>query len=316
MGASIADLRVLAIDGGGTHCRFALAGERGPQREPHSFKTSGAASDAPGDNLVVVEAGPANATTDITATIHCINEGLQSLSQTTGLSPEQLYDLPAFVGLAGVTSNTIAKQLQSALPLRNALYTEDRIAALRGAFGTADGLIAHCGTGSFFASQSNGTHRFAGGWGSVLGDEASAQWIGRMALATALQQSDGFLPASPLTRHVFDRFGSTDNIVDFARTATPEHFGSLAPTVTRQAQHGDANARHIMQAGASYIAQGIYKMGWNNGTAICFTGGIGPYYEPYLPDKIVTNITQPLGTPLDGAVALAFAHAETADGYS
>ena len=137
-----------------------------------------------------------------------------------------------------------------------------------------------------------------------------------MALATALQQSDGFLPASPLTRHVFDRFGSTDNIVDFARTATPEHFGSLAPTVTRQAQHGDANARHIMQAGASYIAQGIYKMGWNNGTAICFTGGIGPYYEPYLPDKIVTNITQPLGTPLDGAVALAFAHAETADGYS
>lgn len=298
MTAKSAETQILAIDGGGTRCRFALA-----------HKTN------PGEDHVVVEGGPANATTDFHATVRCITEGLEALAQRAELQADALYDMPAFVGLAGVTGQTIADRLQAALPLRNVQYTEDRVAALRGAFGTANGLIAHCGTGSFFATQFKGAHRFAGGWGSLLGDEASAQWVGRRALSAALQQTDGFLPASPLIESLRDRFASTEEILEFAQTATPQDFGELAPIVTRHAQNRDSNAQQIMRAAAVYVAHGIEQMDWKPPMPICLTGGIGPQYEPYLAEPIRTYLARPIGTPLDGAIAIARSRTRVADGH-
>ena len=45
--------------------------------------------------------------------------------------------------------------------------------ALRGALGEKDGIVVHCGIGSFAASRIDGKSRFAGGWGPVLGDEVT-----------------------------------------------------------------------------------------------------------------------------------------------
>ena len=275
---------VLAIDGGGTRCRCAL--ERS-------------------DGRIVVETGSANAYTDFDGTIHQLQNGIRSLAEQANTPIETLCDLPAFVGLAGVTGDAVVARLTAALPLRNVRYADDRLAAARGALGRDDGVIAHCGTGSFFAAQINGNTRFAGGWGAILGDEASAQWIGRKALTRILRHVDGFDQSSALSDEILARFKTAHAIVVFARTAKPAELGALAPLVTKHAETGDPIAMAILQSGADHIATDLRQMGWALGVGICLTGGIGQHYAPYLSDDMKDALTQPLGTPLDGAISLA-----------
>lgn len=276
--------RVLAVDGGGTRCRIALVR---------------------GDHRVVVETGPANAYSDFDGALRSVTEGLAALAQKAGVPVQDLYGLPAYVGLAGVISDAIAQRLRAALPLTQACYGDDRLAALRGALGLRDGLLAHCGTGSFLGVQLDGAARVFGGWGMLLGDEASAQWIGRKALALTLRRLDGFAPTSGLTEALLARFDGAEAILNFAASATPQAFGALAPQVTERASAGDAGACGLMQAGADYIADGMGHMGWRAGLPICLTGGIGPLYAPYLPPDMQACVTEPQGTPLESAIHLA-----------
>ncbi|WP_282119038.1 BadF/BadG/BcrA/BcrD ATPase family protein [Ruegeria atlantica] len=275
---------VLAIDGGGTRCRVACEV----------------------DGIVhSVETGAANVSTDFDASVLQMKSGITQIAQMLAVDVQDLTQLPAFVGLAGVTDDHIARRVQSALGLTRACVSDDRPAALRGALASQDGLIAHCGTGSFVASQKDRVMRFAGGWGPVLGDEASAQWVGRFALAEALNSVDGIQVTSDLTQKLLDDFGGSAGIVEFAGRATPTEFGALAPMVTTAAVSGDDVARKIMQAGATYIADMAARLGWQPEVAICLTGGISPHYAHYLPAAMQSEIRPPSGEPLAGALALA-----------
>ncbi len=275
---------LLAIDGGGTQCRFAL--QQGAER-------------------TVVKGGPANAFTDFDASVACLLDGLRALSEQASIALPALYHTPAFVGLAGVVTSDIAARLQAALPLENARFADDRLSALSGALGGKDGIVAHCGTGSFFAANIGGQTRLAGGWGARLGDEASAQWVGRKALAAVLRATDGFEARTPFVEACLSRFGDPGGILRFAATAAPKDFGALAPEVVEHAEKGDAAAAPIMQAGAAYIADGLNRMGWTPDLSLCLTGGIGPAYARYLSSDHQAALTEPNGTPLDGAIRLA-----------
>ena len=275
---------VLGIDGGGTHCRFALVD---------------------GNTHTVVEGGPANATTDLQATVVCINAGLQELAAKSGVRIDELHEFPSFVGLAGVKSDEIIAELTKALPLSKARYSEDRLAAVRGALGERDGFLVHCGTGSFFASQRNNQLRFAGGWGSVLGDEASAYWVAREALSLVLKQQDGFLPPSSLATALLKQCDGAQGIVSFASHAKPAELAKLAPMVTTHASGNDALALTVMQSAANYIDHGLVQLDWSSGMPICLSGGIGTHCKAFLPIDKQEAVVEPIGTPLDGAVQLA-----------
>ncbi len=282
------DPPVLAIDGGGTRCRIAL-------------KQGGA--------VTVVETGPANVSTDFDGALAEIETGLTQLCARTGQSRDRLAALPAFVGLAGVTGPEIAARLRAALPFARVRIEDDRPAALAGALGERHGVIAHCGTGSFLAARIGGQMRFAGGWGSVLGDEASAQWAGRRALTLTLDRVDDRLAPSPLSETLLARFGGAPGIVRFAATARPETLGALAPEVTAAAAAGDAIACRVMREGAAYIARGLSDLGWRPGLTLCLTGGIGPHYAGWLPGDMRPYIAPAEAEPLCGALALARAEA-------
>ena len=275
---------ILAVDGGGTRCRFVLCN---------------------GTDQTLVEAGPANAFSDFDGTVACLLDGTKRLAQQAGVSVETVTTCPAFIGLAGVINPQIAKRLEQALPFPNARYADDRLAALRGALGASDGLLAHAGTGSFLGAQINGRHKLAGGWGAALGDEASALWVGRKALSLTLQAVDGFLSLSPLTQTLLTRFGDPSGIVTFGSTATPAAIGELAPLVTEHALDDDPTALQIMQSAADFIGTGLQHMGWTPGMTICLTGGIGPHYADYLAKDQQANLIAPKGPPIDGAIALA-----------
>lgn len=306
MSASLIDTQVIAIDGGGSRCRFALARiiQHGHQH-----------IESPTGKRIVCEGGPANVTTAFDAAVDCIHKGLLSLAELSGTDTESLYAIPAFVGLAGATGSDITTRLRTALPLQSAIYTDDRAAALRGALGDSDGLVAHCGTGSFLAAQIDGTRCYAGGWGSTLGDEASAQWVGRKSLSLTLQQTDGFLSATPLINALSRRFENTDAIIQFAARATPDEFGVLAPLVTEHARQGDPLANGLLQSAADYLSDSIDKMGWRRGLRICLTGGIGPHYQQYLPKEKRDAVVPACGDPLDGAVELALTQREKTHEY-
>ncbi|OIQ44538.1 MAG: ATPase [Roseobacter sp. MedPE-SW] len=275
---------VLAIDGGGTRCRIAL------ERE---------------DEVIRVESGAANASSNFDGTVAQIRVGLERLSAAAKLPWAELTQVPAFLGLAGVVSPEIARRLQRALPLSRTHIEDDRPAALRGALGAADGAIAHCGTGSFLASQIQGKRHIVGGWGQQLGDEASAQWLGRLALARTLDVTDGLTTATGLSASLIDRFSGAAEIVAFASQASPMEFGAFAKDVTRHAKEGDPLARNLMRQGACYIAETLPRIGWTPGQPLCLTGGLAPEYHAYLPRQMQEDLQAPQGDPVYGALALA-----------
>lgn len=280
------DTFALAVDGGGTLCRLALSDGR---------------------KVWQVALGAANVSTDFDAACAELKRGLGALAQQVGIDQAQLAEVPAYLGLAGITGQPLADRLAEVLSFSHVRIEDDRPSALRGALGTDDGVVAHCGTGSFLAAQRDGQPRFAGGWGPVLGDQASAQWVGRRALSEVLECTDGVIAPTELSGHLLSRFAGAAGIVKAASGMSPTEFGALAPEVTRYAGQGDALAISIMQAGAGYLADRVVKMGWASGLPICLTGGIGPHYATYLPDVMQQALTSPLGDPLSGAIALAHA---------
>lgn len=285
----IPHILALAVDGGGTRCRVAAW---------------------TGNKSVAVETGSANVSTDFDTAVHEVLRGLDVLASRMNCPVNVLTVAPAFVGLAGVTGPAIANRLQAALPFLQVRIEDDRVAAVRGVLGHRDGVVGHCGTGSFYASQTGDTIRLSGGWGPVLGDEASAQWVGRLALQLTLQTVDARVDPSPLSVRLLADFEDAAGIVRFASTARPSEFGALAPLVTEHAAHKDAIALRIMQQGADEIARGLRKVGWRAGQVVCLTGGIGPHYIDHLPADLRTHIADREGEPLDGALALARAFAQ------
>lgn len=275
---------VLAVDGGGTRCRVAALR---------------------GKEVISVETGSANVSTDFDQALRQIEQGLRALAARLGCSVDALSWAPAFVGLAGVTGPEIAGRLREALPFRHVRIEDDRVAAVRGVLGRRDGALGHCGTGSFYAVQVGGEVRLAGGWGAVLGDEASAQWVGRLALSLTLEALDGRQGPTPLSERLRAQFRDSAGIVRFAGSATPSELGALAPLVTELADQGDAIGVSILRKGAGEIVRAVHALGWQPGQAMCLTGGIGPLYLPYLSDDLRACFAQPEGQPLDGAIALA-----------
>ncbi len=276
--------KALAIDGGGTKCRLAMVSE---------------------SSYEYVVSGSANACADFNGTVGSILSGVEQLAEHLAISPQTVISQPAYIGLAGVVDAEIAEQLRLALPFSQMIIEDDRRSALRGAQGTDNGFIAHCGTGSFFAVQENGVQKFAGGWGPVLDDVASAYWVGRQALSLTLYAFDGLEKHSDMTDALLSKYGDTASVVGFASNASSADIAHIAQSVTQYAEQKDPNALNIMQQGASLINHRLLQLGWTDGAAICLTGGIGGQYQRFLPQIMQSAIVTAKGEPLDGAVALA-----------
>ena len=210
---------VIAVDGGGTRCRLVLDRAEG---------------------RITVETGSANVTSDFDAALGEIRRGLDQLADRAGLTPAEIAELPAYLGLAGASDRTVCARVEAALPFARVRVEEDRAAALQGALGDVDGAIVHCGTGSFFGLRRAGTTRFVGGWGSRLGDEASSFWVGRVALTATLAAVDGLRDHSALSEALLDRWGTPAGLVIFAAHATPGEIGEIARDVAAAALDGDA----------------------------------------------------------------------------
>ncbi len=276
---------VIAIDGGGTSCRFALKTPAG---------------------LVAVRRGSANVFSAPEAALQTLNDGLAELAAQAGLEMAQLARVPLYAGLAGVADDAIAQFVADRLPSRRVLIEDDRRAAVIGALGARSGCLIGIGTGSFLARQSGDAISFVGGYGAVLGDEASASWLGKALLRRALHVLDGLETSSDLVESCLGEFQhDAARIVKFTVGAQPTDYGAYAPRVVQAAKSGDEAGRTLMAAGADYIGKALRALGRRPGESICAIGGVAAHYTEFLPPEIAADMVDAQGEALDGAMELA-----------
>ena len=281
------DSAVIGVDGGGSRCRLAYAA---------------------GDIRHTVETGAANISSDFDGAIKTIKSGLTALAEKADIPADALYACPAHLGLAGMMTEEDGHRAAQASGLAKVTVSGDREITAAGALGNSNGAIVSIGTGSFLARLSDGRATFVGGWGFVLGDEASGAWLGRTALTRTLHVLDGALEATGLTRALLERFGSGAAIVAFAQTAKPADFAAIGRDVVNALEGHDSLAEVLMDEGVAYILRCLRALDWNPQEPLCLIGGLADAYRDRLPAEAQNALIDPAGSALDGALRLARNH--------
>jgi glucosamine kinase len=166
-------LYYLGIDGGGTKTTCAM-----------------------GDDtrmLAIATAGPSNIVR--VGEMQARDALLQSVRQAcaaAGITPAQISR--TCVGGSGAARPELAEVVRRCLAEIIATPIDvvgDMEIALEAAFDGGPGVIVIAGTGSIaYGRDEEGTAIRAGGWGYAIGDEGSAHWIGRAAVAAVLRAAD------------------------------------------------------------------------------------------------------------------------------
>jgi len=138
------------------------------------------------------------------------------------------------------------------------LAVNDALVALVAGADDEPGVVLVAGTGSIaYGVGPTGVAARAGGWGEVYGDEGSAFWVGRLALAAVVRASDRRGPQTALTPLVLRHAGvdRVDGLVAqvYARADRRQAIAAMAGLVARAAADGDAVAREILAAAADEL---------------------------------------------------------------
>ena len=296
------------IDGGGTKSRIAI-------------------TDGAGKIIARSEGGSTN--------IYSVTkeEVLENLSRLLDLALKtaglQKQDLAAgCIGSAGLGREGEQKifrgffdtLLGAAFPVK--LCTDGEI-LLIGGLENLEGYCLIAGTGSIALGRSrDGRLVRSGGHGYMLGDEGSAAWIGRTAIARCLRSLEKRDLPTEMLAAIIEAAGlaqSGDLIQYVHHDADKAKIAALAPVVTAAARKGDPLALDILRIGAEELALLVKSVlgqsPWIHRRVLVLAGGVlerdGFITEKLreilgreLPD---TSVSLPKATALEGACMLAVA---------
>lgn len=192
----------------------------------------------------------------------------------------------------------------------------DGVIALAGAFDGGSGILVIAGTGSIaLARPDEGPMLRAGGWGYLLGDEASGYDLGRHALMAVAAALDGG-PATRLRALVADRFGLDAADALIARVYQDKWpFQEAAPLLLEAARDGDAVARALLADRTDRLARQISWLAGRAGAMsprIALVGGLSnnAAFHDALADALARHLPgwtlqPPLHDPVEGAWQMA-----------
>lgn len=181
---------------------------------------------------------------------------LAALAGRMGPVSATVLGLPYHGEISAITSQQIL--LGAQLFGEKCRVVNDVAVAFEGAFAGMHGMLILAGTGSMaWAMGPKGTHR-VGGWGDAFGDEGSAYWIGRTALAMCSKHLDGRAVYADFALPLLNRMGvAQDALTEWTYTqAQPRAaIAGVARHVSALADAGVADAQNLMQAAALQLAE-------------------------------------------------------------
>lgn len=224
---------IVGVDGGGTRTRVLLC-------------------DATGAELARVE-GSATALGSVTEQIAAdIVRALVHEALSIAGYPDTRPSV-CVAGVAGAGQERAAQALWAALAQRriadDIAVHSDAAVAMDDAFGDSAGVLLIAGTGSVAFSRSpDGRIERCGGWGPNLGDEGSATWLGKRALAVVCAATDGREPETALTGTLLTalELEAAEELIPWAASASPAALAQLAPVVAQTASAGDLRANALI----------------------------------------------------------------------
>ncbi len=282
------DTIFLGIDGGGSKCRATLA-------------------DSKGQFLGTGLAGPANPFQDTRQAMESIVESSELALKDAGLPTQNITDLIAGVGLAGVNLPRFYDNMNSwKHPFRAMFLTTDLHIACLGAHGGEDGAVMVAGTGSCGYYHVDGKSYICGAHGFPFGDKGSGAWIGLEAVKAVLLASDGLGPATSLESAIYAHM-QTDSlgIIENLAGAASNQYAKFAPLVFAAAADNDTVARGILTEGAAYLGDIAEKLCASEPPRISFLGGLGQYIIPWLKPAVSARFSPALQEPDFGAIFFA-----------
>lgn len=198
----------------------------------------------------------------------------------------------------------------------------DMQTALEAAFDTGPGVIVNAGTGSFaYGRNGEGKTMRAGGFGFAIGDEGSAQWIGRSAVNLLLRESDRIdgIAETLLAKALFKAWG-VSSLSDLSRAANsvpPPNFAALSPAVF--ASDDDIAKQVLTAAGrelsalAAVVIVRLFAKDHDAAVPVATTGGVfrhaslvrNVFYNELRKLEPRAEINSHVVDPVEGALRLA-----------
>lgn len=141
----------------------------------------------------------------------------------------------------------------------NVRVVSDALIALAAGAPDALGIVLVAGTGSVAFGRDGERSARSGGWGYLLGDEASAYWLGLAAVRQGIRGLDGRGPKTTLYERIRHRLGveTPQDLSDwfYSKLAPRSAVAELAGVVEEAAREGDAGAEAILALAAEHLSR-------------------------------------------------------------
>jgi glucosamine kinase len=285
---------ILAVDGGGTKTRAALASADGTQ-------------------LAERTGGPCNLFQDPESGLAEIRALWQALAANAGLDLKaDAATTSLSAGLAGANAQGSLARFRAAFPDFGALHlSTDGYTALLGATAGQPGGLLTIGTGvAGYRLHPGGQVQKLSGWGFPVHDRGSGAWLGWRAIGDWLEWQDGYRdqPASTIWPILKATLGTTTaEILGWLKPARPGDFAALAPVVIDAATAGDTKGSALLAEAASHHLRLARAMAPTPHEPLVLAGGLAPVFRPMLEAALGDALADATRTasPLAGAILIA-----------
>jgi glucosamine kinase len=264
-------------------------------------------TDESGKILAEAHSGPANTRIGIEAVHSTLMDVCMQAITTSGLTEDDISYIRCGMGIAGINRMGMKPQIQSLeFPFANIQFSSDAMIANLGAHLGGDGAILIIGTGSVGLVKRGEDSFSIGGYGFPISDEGSGAALGLSAIRHALRALDGRTRPSPLSQAITKEFDNAiPKVIAWMDEASPGDYARFAPLVMDYAENGDEIALSIVRDAALHIERFIETIIARGAPRCVLMGGLAEPMKPWLRQRIVAQLDEPLGDALDGALILA-----------
>jgi len=283
---------LLAVDGGGSHCRVRLCDSN---HNVLSEASAGSANVRLGADTVFKEILSATA---------------QALKQAN-LTQDILKKTYVGMGLAGAVSPSLNDSIRKHPHPFAALHLEnDAVIACLGAHQAQPGAIVILGTGSCaiinHGDKVQQQFQTIGGWGLGISDQGSGAKLGLDFVRAALTGFEGITQNSPLIDTFMQTFNDSPLAVfQWCEQAKPKQYGSLVPMIIEHHQQNDPIACQLINNSINEATALIARTIELSATKVCLMGGYAQFIAPLLDYELKQHICSAQGDALDGGIYLA-----------